>query len=204
MLHSSSSTGLERPTASSPHGLGVVSDGRTPVPHRQRRRPTVPNADGRQTAPHGPCQGPATGTHDPSLRLARVFAYGFVALLVWCVAFGIEWWPLTSFRLFSEVRGPEQRGWEIVVVDRTGREHPVERTTAPGGYKGGQRAASLLPTMADAERERTLRAWAAAVDGSDVTAVRVYRITRRTPTRPDVAPWVVARELRYQVDVDRP
>lgn len=134
-------------------------------------------------------------------RWARPFVYLLLALLFSCVALNIESWPLTSFRLFDQVRGPQQLIWEIVTVDYAGVEHTVNWSSLPAGFKGWSATARQFVQMDPGVRERILRSWGKGVlaTGKEVVMVRVYQLVRDTPTELHTQPRVVSRALQYQV-----
>ena len=135
----------------------------------------------------------------------RVFVYGFlVAFLVTGLA-GIEAWPLTGWKLFSQVRTDRQAGWEAVTVDGAGRERPVPFSTLPRGYRGGPHLFSAYRRFSTARIEKSCRALIDAVEEkgeTDVRTLRVYLRVRRSRIasgsggRPAVVP--VSRDLLYE------
>ncbi len=131
-----------------------------------------------------PSHGPAkpSGSGDPldgiaSRRVRRVL-HVFLLLFAVCGLGHVEVWPLTGFRLFSEVRTREREGWELVTVDSRGTEHVLHLSTLPVGYRN---TTKLVPGMADrsaAARDAICRAWADPLRarGEDVAYVRVYAV----------------------------
>lgn len=115
----------------------------------------------------------------------RLFVYGFLLLFALCAARSIEWWPLTGWRLFSQVRTGAAYGWEVVTVDGGGVERPLPVAALPRGYRGVLQVAGAFPRLSAAARDDVCRAWAHGVEdlGQTVVAVRVYRT--RAPVRTD-------------------
>ena len=117
------------------------------------------------------------GVRDVSLG-ARLFVGGFLALFALCGVVGIEAWPLTGWRLFSEVRRPTQVGWQAVTVDTAGGERAVPFERMPRGFSGALHVMGRLPSAPATEQRAVCRAWAAEVErlGAPApAAVRVYR-----------------------------
>lgn len=118
-------------------------------------------------------------------RRARRVTYTAVLVLLVAAAAHLELWPLTSYRLFSEVRTADRSGLELVAVDadggrtvvRPGADNPVVATT---GHQYG-----ALPRVSAERRTAMVRAWlrAAGVDPADVAHVRLERVGRVTDAR---------------------
>ena len=111
----------------------------------------------------------------------RWFVGVFLGLFVVAALAEVNAWPLTGWRLFSQVRGPTQPGWQAVVVGPTGEESPVPFGRLPRGFRGGLHVLQDFPSMSPRERLGVCRAWAdgARDVGVPVVALRVYR-TRST------------------------
>ena len=115
---------------------------------------------------------------------ARLVTYGMVAVLAVCVLAGAEWWPFSSFRLFSQARTAATTSWQVVVVDEAGTEHAIPFGRLPRSYRGVHHLAPGLPRLPPARRDAVCRAWAGAGDDEldvQATEVRVYRIDGRLP-----------------------
>ena len=137
---------------------------------------TAPAAD------HGVDEGPG---HLP--RRARWVAYGLVGLVVLSVLAQVEWWPLSSFRLFSQARTGIATSWQVALVDDAGAEHPLPFDRLPRGFRGSHQLAPTLRGLPASRRDSVCRAWAdAAADqlGTVASEVRVYRVTGRVPAGP--------------------
>lgn len=117
-------------------------------------------------------------------RRARWVTYGLVALVAFSVLAQVEWWPLSSFRLFSQARTATATSWQVALVDATGAEHALPFDRLPRGFRGSHQLAPTLHALPDDRRDAVCRAWAlAAADRLDIVAaeVRVYRVTGRIP-----------------------
>ena len=130
----------------------------------------------------------ADGSEEPAgepPRRARWVAYGLVGLLAFSVVTQVEWWPLSSFRLFSQPRTGTATSWQVVLVDDAGTEHPLPFDRLPRGFRGSHQLAPTLRSLPASRRDAVCRAWAdaaAARLGTVATEVRVYRVTGRVPT----------------------
>lgn len=95
-------------------------------------------------------------------------------LLVTAVAH-LELWPLTSYRLFSEVRTDTRTVLELVVVARDGTTSVVPAD--PGVVTTDRRHRELPASSPDRRRER-VTAWlaVAGADPADVDVVRLERV----------------------------
>jgi hypothetical protein len=58
-------------------------------------------------------------------RWGRVVTYGVVAGLLVAAQLELEVWPVTSFRLFSQIRTDRSVGMQLVAVDADGARVPV-------------------------------------------------------------------------------
>ena len=124
-------------------------------------------------------------------RRARWVAYGLVGLLAFSVVTRVEWWPLSSFRLFSQARTGVATSWQVAVVDDAGAEHPLPFDRLPRGLRGAHQLAPTLRGLPASRRDAVCRAWAdaaAARLGLVATEVRVYRVTGLVPTGHGTSP----------------
>lgn len=161
-----------------PHGKDVVLTTPTGYGDRRavRRGRVVPVSMSAPAADDG---------SDALPRRARWVAYGLVALLALSVVAQVEWWPLSSFRLFSQARTGTATSWRIALVDAEGAEHPLPFDQLPRGFRGSHHLAPTLRGLRPDRRDAVCRAWAdAARDRLGIVAaqVRVYRVTGRVPT----------------------
>jgi hypothetical protein len=135
-----------------------------------------------------------------SRRLARSVTYGLCGTLLLLGAAQIELWPLSAFRLFSSVRGPETVSWVVVTVDTDGGEHALDLSRMHGSVGLPHH---VLPTLVDAspaERTRVVKAYVdAAGEGASAVDAKVYRVVSRTSTEADVPSAEVSRDLAYEV-----
>lgn len=113
---------------------------------------------------------PAVDGPRPAVRLA---VYAFLAAVVACGLLGIEAWPFSGFRLFSQVRTGTQVRWELVTTDGLGAERPADLSSMGRGFR---QSAHLLPHLAVAppeEQAAACRGWFDAAPG--VSRLLVYR-----------------------------
>jgi hypothetical protein len=118
------------------------------------------------------------GLERAASRRVRRAVHVFLLLVALCGLAHREVWPLTGFRLFSEVRTRQREGWALSTVDSHGVEHVLHLSELPVGYRN---TTKLIPGMADrsgAERDAICRAWADPLRarGDDVDYVRVYAV----------------------------
>jgi hypothetical protein len=122
--------------------------------------------------------------HEGVSRRVRVFVVCFLALFLSCGLLGIEAWPLTGFKLFSQVRADGQPGWEAVSVDGSGEERLIDFASLGRAYRGGLGIMRGLPALPPDRRVATCQAWLAAVrqrDGEGVAGVRIYQTVWTVP-----------------------
>ena len=145
---------------------------------------------------------------DRRLPLAtRVFVYGFLGVFLITGLAGVEAWPFTGWKLFSQVRTDRQVGWEAVTVDGAGHERAVPFSALPRGYRGGPHLFSAYRRFSTERIEASCRALIDAVQEEgdrDAKSLRVYLRVRRLRLdpgpggRPLAVP--VSRALRYECD----
>jgi len=103
--------------------------------------------------------------------------YGLLAVLAFGVWNHTEAWPITSYRLFSQVRTGTSSSLQLVALDADGARQPVR----PRGDTVATTAHQLhrLPTLDRAEQRRRAVAWLreAGIDPSTVRTVLVERVT---------------------------
>jgi len=109
--------------------------------------------------------------------LRRVL-HAFLLLFAVCGLAHLEVWPLTGFRLFSEVRTREREGWELTTVDARGHEHVLHLSYLPVGYRNTTKVIPGMAGRSAADRDAICRAWADPLRarGADVAYVRVYAL----------------------------
>ena len=129
-------------------------------------------------------------------RVRRLALYGFLTVLLACGLFEIEAWPLSGFRLFSQVRTGTQVRWELTVVDETGAETPADLAAMGRGFR---QSAHLLPHLAEApavEQAAACAGWFEALETAE--RLRVHRaVYRRSSPSVDTAT-LEDRTLRFE------
>jgi hypothetical protein len=145
-----------------------------------------------------PSRSPGGGPGPPAW--ARPFVYGFLTVVLATSALGVEQWPFTGWRLFSQTRSGTLTGWQVVTVDGSGRESPIDFADLGRGFRGATWRLADFPAMSAAERDAVCRAWADAVTaatGTTVTLVRAYRTRAPVPTDRSQVP-APAPALRWE------
>ena len=120
--------------------------------------------------------------------VGRIVVYGLVTLLALAAALDAEWWPVSSMRLFSQVRSDSAVSWEVRLVGPGGVEEGLDVASLGRGFRGAHHLVPELATMSDGDRDAVCRAWAeAAADQGHVAAVevRIDRVVRSVPTSDD-------------------
>ena len=115
--------------------------------------------------------------------LGRVVVVGIVGALLAVGAADAELWPMSSMRLFSQVRTDRAAGYEVFLVDADGAARRLDVASLGREFRG---AHHLLPRFADMtqdERDEVCAAWATAAGGA--ASVRIDRVVRSVPTGAD-------------------
>lgn len=131
----------------------------------------------------------------------------FVGLLlvgvVACGLTGVEAWPLTGWKLFSEVRHETQVGWSARRIDDAGREEPIDFAVLGRGYTGSLQVMGRFPEMTVSGRDEVCRTWLRALRGrtdesGSAVGVRVYRTVSALgdDNRPFVSGYRLIHECR--------
>lgn len=110
-------------------------------------------------------------------RLARPFVALLILAMCACAIFAWEPWPLTSFRLFSEVRIDAQSSWSATTVDAGGAEMPYPLGGEERGFRGFPFVMGEFVEAAQARQDELCRTWVAAAPelvGRDAREVRLY------------------------------
>lgn len=117
-------------------------------------------------------------TEDTPSRPLRAFIAAFLSAFAVCGFFGIEAWPLTGWRLFSQLRTDHQVSWRAVAVDVRGHEKPIRFDELPRGYRNFSLVMRTFTSLSSHEQAAACRAWlvAARRERTDVGTVRVYRV----------------------------
>lgn len=113
-------------------------------------------------------------------RRARAVTYGAVGLLLTVALVQLELWPLTAYRLFSNVRTDSRVTLELVAVGDDGVTSPVR---LPSDQVLGTTAHQFrdLERASDERRRELVDAWlaAGAIDPDEVAEVRLDRVRQR-------------------------
>ena len=135
-------------------------------------------------------------------RVGRVVTWSFLAVLAIVAVGGLELWPLTAFRLFSEVRTADQTRLELVAEHLDGTEEPLlVSETNPVLVTTDRQFPDLPREPAEVQREMVL-AWldVSGVDPATVGSVRLDRIARQYDV--DTHAWAdVGRTTILDVDL---
>ena len=143
---------------------------------------------------------------DPAPRWARWFVGVYLALFVVCGVAGFEAWPLTGWRLFADARQARQAGFQVVTVDRDGRETAVPFRDLPAGYHGDVQVLKGFAGLPAARQAAVCQAWAGAVRdrGGEVAEVRIYQTVTDVSRRVGDRGAPPARTLRFTCRPGRP
>jgi hypothetical protein len=144
-------------------------------------------------------QAPAAADHAPAPRWARRFVAAYLGVFLVCGLAGFEAWPLTGWRLFADARQARQPGFQVVTVDRAGRETPVPFRDLPAGYQGHVQVLKGFAELAPRRQLAVCQAWAEAVSdrGGEVAAVRIYQTETDLARRVGERGAPPARTLRF-------
>ena len=107
-----------------------------------------------------------------------------------------EWWPVSSMRLFSQVRGERAAGYEVFLVDADGTARRLDVASLGREFRGALHLLPRFAEMTQAERDDVCEAWAAAAGGSAVS-VRIDRVVRMVPTDDDEPRREVERRVAW-------
>jgi hypothetical protein len=135
-----------------------------------------------------------------TVRLARTVTYGLCGTLLVLGAAQVELWPMSAFRLFSSVRGPETISWVVFTVDDQGEEHRVDLAGMRDQVGLPHHVLPMLLDASPAERADVLEAYVEAAGGDPGShEARVYRVVSRTSTQADLPSTELSRDLAYEV-----
>jgi hypothetical protein len=125
-------------------------------------------------------------------KLARPFVALLLVAMIASALFVWEPWPLTSFRLFSNVRIDHQRAWLATTVDAAGDEEPYPIGAEPDGFRGFPFVMAEFVSAGRDRRDELCRTWvegAPDLVGRDAAEVRIYlrewELSDRTGDRAD-------------------
>jgi hypothetical protein len=110
-------------------------------------------------------------------RRVRAFVVAFLGAFVLCGLFGLELWPLTGWRLFSQLRTDHQVAWQATAVGEDG-ETPIRFATLPRTYRNFPLVMRTYSELPHAEQLAACHLWlnAAQRQSPAATAMRIYRI----------------------------
>jgi hypothetical protein len=130
----------------------------------------------------------------------RVLVLGLLAALLVCGLAGVEWWPFTAWKLYSQVRTDSRVVWEASTVAADGRETAVDPNGLPLGYRHVELLLARFPGYSSEKREEICDAIAegARDEGEEVVAVRVYRVDERLRETGGDVTLEREPELRYE------
>jgi hypothetical protein len=136
----------------------------------------------------------------------RLLVLGLLAALLVCGLAGVEWWPFTSWKLYSQVRTDSRVVWEATTVAADGRETVVEPNDLPLGYRHVELLLARFPGYSSEKREDICDAIADGVrdEGEEVVAVRVYRVDERLRETGGDVTLEREPELRYECAEEAP
>ena len=129
----------------------------------------------------------ADGTEDrersrpAGARWGRIVTYGVVAGLLVAAQLEVEAWPVTSFRLFSQVRTDRSVGLELVAVDPGGGRHPVVLDGVADRVGNVAQQLDLLRSDPPEVQRAKASAWMelVGVDPAKMARVELERVQRR-------------------------
>jgi hypothetical protein len=110
-------------------------------------------------------------------RRVRAFVVGFLGAFIVCGLLGLELWPLTGWRLFSQLRTDHQVAWQATSVGAEGKKQ-IRFAELPRAYRNFplvMRTYSALPRV---EQLEACRLWLDAAQRQlpAVAEMRIYRI----------------------------
>ncbi len=107
---------------------------------------------------------------------------------------GIDFWPLTAWRLFSQARTDVQTNWEINAVDARGRSTNVDLDKLPVGYQLAEWSMAELETSSYSRSDAVCTALleAAAEERPGTVQLDIVRNDR----------WLVRRDGDWVVEYD--
>ncbi len=128
--------------------------------------------------------------------MGRTVTYAVVAGLIFAAQAGIEQWPVTSFRLFSQVRTDRSFGLELVAVEPDGDRERVSLTGGSQVVANAGHQLQLLRSDPPGTQRTKVLTWLELVgmDPSEYEKVNLERVERRLD--PDGGP---AEEVRRTV-----
>lgn len=104
-------------------------------------------------------------------------AYGVITALVVAAIGQVELWPLSSFRLFSEVRTGRRTSLSLVAVTTDNNTRPVDLSSDIRIVRSAQRQLPHLAELAPSDQRQKVRAWLRAA-GIPADVVRLVLVVR--------------------------
>jgi hypothetical protein len=103
-----------------------------------------------------------------------------LAVVLICGVTGLEAWPFSGFRLFSQVRTSHSLSWRLATVDHAGNERTLRFGSLPPGFRGLNLELRAAGAAVPAGRAALCQAMVdgARSTGRDVVFVRVYAVER--------------------------
>jgi len=134
-------------------------------------------------------------------RGARWFVASFLTLFVVCGYFGIEAWPLTGWRLFSQLRTDRQVSWMATALDQSGNETPVPFSRLGYAYRGFPQVLQKFGRLAESKQLSICRAWAKVTSEQSshhFSTIRIYMTEWRLSKRVGMRAAPPDKTLRYE------
>lgn len=110
-------------------------------------------------------------------RRVRAFVVAFLGAFVLCGLVGLELWPLTGWRLFSQLRTDHQVAWQAAAVNTEG-EIQIRFGELPRAYRNFPLVMRTYSALPPADQVKACRLWFEAAQSQlpAATALRIYRI----------------------------
>jgi len=124
-----------------------------------------------------PASGAATERVPTSVRW---FVAVFFAVFVASAVGGLNLWPFSGWRLFSQVRTGHVSGWTAEAVDAGGRTAPVPFGAMPRAYASFGLLMRDFPTLPVPRQVAMCEAWldGARAAGTPAVSIRLVRVER--------------------------
>lgn len=136
-------------------------------------------------------------TSYPSARgRARLVTYGVLAVMALAVRFEVEAWPVTSYRLFSNVRTSTQSRLVLYAVDLDGVRTKVDLAHGELGVLNTRHQLADVGSASPQRQREMVLAWlrGGGIEPADVTAAVIERVRSRISTDGD-RPTVISRTV---------
>ena len=121
---------------------------------------------------------------EPVPASRRWLVRGFLAAFLLCAVFGLEFWPLTGFRLFSQLRHESRTMWVADTVGPRG-EAALSFAQLPRAYQGFSLIIWRFGRLSAASQRAACAAWLSEARRvrPGVMAIRIYRVPWRALPR---------------------